>query len=72
MSQEATVGYIDTAALEIRFRLLKFHLIKRNKDTISFLIHNPEVIIKNERMGFWGRSKRRVTIKEIVRTLKSH
>lgn len=71
MSQEATVGYIDTAALEIRFRLLKFYLIKLNKNTISFLIQNPEVIIKNERIGFWG-GKRRITIEEIVRTLKSH
>lgn len=46
MSQEATVGCVDTAALEVRFRLLKFHLIKLNKDTISFLLQNPEVIIK--------------------------
>ena len=70
MSQEATVGCVDTAALEFGFWLLKFHLIKPDKDTISFLIQNPEVIIKKRKNRFQG--KRRVTVKEVVRTLKHY
>lgn len=57
MSQEATVVYVDTAALEFRLWLLKFHLIKLNKDTVSFLIQNPEVITKMKESVSWLRGE---------------
>lgn len=55
MSPEATVGYGDTAALEFQLWLLRFHLIKPNKDTISFFTQNPEVIIKMKESVSWLR-----------------
>lgn len=48
ISQEAIEGYFNTAALEFRIWLLKFHLIKPNKDTISFLTQNPQSNCKNK------------------------
>lgn len=49
ISQEAIEGYFNTAALEFRIGLLKFHLIKPNKDTISFLTQKPQSNCKNKR-----------------------
>lgn len=53
ISQEAIAGYFNTAALEFRIWLLKFHLIKPNKDTISFLTQNPRVIVKIKEAVSW-------------------
>lgn len=49
ISQEAIAGSFNTAALEFRIWLLKFHLIKPNKDTISFPTQKPQSDCKNKR-----------------------
>lgn len=53
ISQEAIAGYLNAAALEFRIWLLKFHLIKPNKDTIPFPTQNPRAVVKIKEAVSW-------------------
>ena len=57
ISQEAIAGYLNTVALEFRIWLLKLHLIKPNKDTISFLTQKPQSNCKNKRSSVMVREE---------------